>query len=409
MKAMKAMKAAKAMRAPKVSKHTTKNFERKLKLQVGSAPDRYMSATEVKLAVDMYHMRKQKPSHIAKMLGRDKSTITRVLFKKDAYNVKGVGRQKLLNFEDVSKIVAKTKAMVKEADSQYEVTVAMVRKAAKCKASEKTILKELHKRNIYFRKLREKPVLTSDDKKARLTFAKKHMKKSKVWWAKNVHAFIDNKHWPVYLNKNARKIAAQRTVRGAYRGLGDGLGEGYTKHSKVLKIGGKTILISAGLSSEKVLMWEQVKGMWTGAAAAGVYKNNLKKALDAAHPDKTSHCILEDNDPTGWKSKKGVAAKKDAKLKVFEIPPRSPDLNPCDYGLWKEVDKRMRKQEKNFAKDKKETRKKFAERLARTAKRLPKKFLLKLVCDMRRRCQRLFAAKGGHFEEGGKPTKAEAQ
>jgi len=370
---------------------------------------RYMSAVEKQLALDMYHLRKQKPSLIAEVMGRDHSTITRIVFKKKAYAAKGVGRPSMMTDADLDAFVKKTQEMVREADSEYEVTVPMVRRATKTQASEKTILKGLHKRGIFFRKLREKPVLTDEDKKMRYSFAKTHKKKSRIWWANNVHAYIDNKHWPVYLNKAARKMAAQRTVRGAYRARGDGLGKGYTKRPKVFKVGGKTITISAGISAKKVVMWKEIKGKWTGEVAASTYKDVLKKALDQAEPRKSAHIILEDNDPTGWKSKKGIKAKEDAKLRVLELPPRSPDLNPCDYGLWKEVDKRMRNQEKKHDKDKKESRKEYTQRLARTAQRLPATFLTKLVGDMQRRCQRLFEAKGGHFEEGGKRTKAESK
>ena len=41
-------------------------------------------------------------------------------------------------------------------------------------------------------------------------------------------------------------------------------------------------------------------------------------------------------------------------------------------------------------------------RLRRTAKNLPKEFIVNSIGDMRRRCQRLLEAKGHFFEEGGK-------
>jgi hypothetical protein len=372
------------------------------------ARNRFMSAEERAIALDMYHKQKMRPSLIAKDLGRDKSSITRAIFKKHLYK-KGVGRKKAITPKMVSKLSAKAKAMVKKADGEYEVTVTMIKKACRVKACNKTVLREFHKRGIYFRRLREKPVLTAADKKDRLRFATEYKGKPKSWWAKKVDAFIDNKHWAVCLNRTTRKVMAQRTVRGAFRARGDGLGEGYTKRAKVLKVGLKTCTVSAAISGSKVVMWKEIKGKWTGQKAADVYKESLKPALSKMRKTKGAHLILEDNDPTGWKSKKGVLVKKESKLKVLEIPRRSPDLNPCDYGLWKEVDKRMRKQEAKFSKEKKETRAEHVKRLTRTANRLPKKFLEKLTGDMSRRCQRLFKAKGGHFEEGGKPTKAESK
>ena len=87
-------------------------------------------------------------------------------------------------------------------------------------------------------------------------------------------------------------------------------------------------------------------------------------------PKKATRLILEDNDPTGYRPKKGVVAKGKAKLSGSDFPKRGPDLNPCDYGLWREVDRRTRKQEKKFAKGKTEARKQHAKRLSRTAKNL---------------------------------------
>ena len=86
---------------------------------------------------------------------------------------------------------------------------------------------------------------------------------------------------------------------------------------------------------------------------------------------------------------------------MFQIPKRSPQLNMCDYALWKEVDKRMRSQEKRFLPSFRESRVAFLKRLRRTAMRLPAAFINSSLKNMKVRCQRLAAAKGGHFEEGG--------
>ena len=128
----------------------------------------------------------------------------------------------------------------------------------------------------------------------------------------------------------------------------------------------------------------------------------LLAAMKKRWPSNKSWTLLEDNDPTGFKSKKGIIAKRQAKLKVFEIPKRSPDLNVCDYALWKQVARIMRRLEKRFPKGKRETRKQYLDRLRRAARNLPKSFIDHSIGDMRRRCQCLYAAKGGYFEEGGR-------
>ena len=111
---------------------------------------------------------------------------------------------------------------------------------------------------------------------------------------------------------------------------------------------------------------------------------------------------MEDNDPTGFKSSKGIAAKKAAKIKVFSIPKRSPDLNLMDFAIWKSVTTRMRRQERKFPRSKRETRAAYIARLRRTALNTPKSTVTKAIRNLQHRCKLLHKAKGGHIEEGGK-------
>ena len=86
---------------------------------------------------------------------------------------------------------------------------------------------------------------------------------------------------------------------------------------------------------------------------------------------------------------------------MFRIPKRSPDLNVLDYAIWSEVQRRMRKQEKRFPADKGETRAQFESRLNRTAAGLSADFN-RAIGDLKRRCELLYNAEGGLFEEGGR-------
>ena len=77
-------------------------------------------------------------------------------------------------------------------------------------------------------------------------------------------------------------------------------------------------------------------------------------------------------------------------------------MNVCDYALWKKVNRVMRRQEKKFPKLKRESRKQYVLRLKKAAQGLPKSFIENAIGDMHKRCLRLHAAKGGHFQEGGR-------
>lgn len=169
------------------------------------------------------------------------------------------------------------------------------------KLSSRTILNALHKRNIYFRRLRSKPRLTKDDIKERLEFATAYKGKSKAWWLKTLHLIIDLKRFQVFINAKGRDYAAQRDIRGAYRKPGEGLDQGYVTNPKALKYnpGAKSANIAAGVGNGKMRLWTEITGQWSGGAAETLYQGDLLKSLKRAYPGKVKFTVLEDNDPTG--------------------------------------------------------------------------------------------------------------
>ena len=84
---------------------------------------------------------------------------------------------------------------------------------------------------------------------------------------------------------------------------------------------------------------------------------------------------------------------------MLALPKRSPDLDVLDYAVWADVNRRMRKQEKNWTAKKKESREQYLARLRRTALGTDPKWLKKRMEDMPRRLGLLVKPKGGHFAE----------
>ena len=149
-------------------------------------------------------------------------------------------------------------------------------------------------------------------------------------------------------------------------------------------------------------MWHEVKDRWNAGTAVEMYTGPLRRALAKAHPNvRGSWRVLEDNDSTGYKSGQAVAAKANVGIQEFNLPKRSPDLNPLDFSLWATVNKKMRDQEKKWPKSKRETREQFLARLRRAAMSLPSDYITSIVGALERRCQQVVGAKGGHFAEGG--------
>jgi hypothetical protein len=344
----------------------------------------------------------KKPMEISLLLRRSLSTIVRHIGKlKSKKKCAPVGRPPCISEALKDRLVAKVKALTKAADAKYQVTAAMIRKSAALKCSNRTLLDALHSRGIYMHPLREKPVRTEEDEKDRLQFGSLHAPKPITFWTTKVDAYLDNKFFPVYLTGRTRDYAAKRIARGSFRGKGEGLSKGHVKPRKNLKYntGAPSIHISCAISASRVLMWHVIKGNWNAKAASEMCSNKLAPALRGAYPGRRRFRVLEDNDPSGYKSKLALDAKTREKIDGVQFPKRSPDLNPLDYGFWAEVNKRMRKQELRFKANKRETKAQYAARLRRTVMNLPPSFLKALVSSMKRRCADLVAAGGGDFQE----------
>jgi hypothetical protein len=285
-----------------------------------------MTPDEKRLAREMHFDRKVPPAQVAKAIGRDLSCVCRLLAQKHA--PAPIGRPKALSTKEVDNLVSLLEQMVDEADSTYEVTLVMLMKRSQVKACDRVVADALHERGYRFRDLREKPILTPANIKERHAWSKKYKDKSESWWQKNVDVHLDNHMFKCATTVSGRRLLAKRKVRGVYRKRGKSLRPGHVKPSAKLHLptGAKGILKTGGVGGGRVLVWHTVQGRWGGDEAQHVYTKVVAPALKKRYPKKTSFCVLEDNDPTGNNSGKGIAAKQESKLKVLKIPKHSPDL-----------------------------------------------------------------------------------
>jgi hypothetical protein len=139
-----------------------------------------------------------------------------------------------------------------------------------------------------------------------------------------------------------------------------------------------------------VRVWHYLPARWNAAAAVDMYHGPIIKALRKFRGKKAGYATIEDNDPTGYKSNKGVAAKDELKIKPLEFPRYSPDLNPLDYFLWAEVERRMQASRIT----RRESRDAYMARLRRTALAIPKAVITKAVAQLKRRSAEIVDAEG---------------
>ena len=293
--------------------------------------------------------------------------------------------------------------MLKAAKGRREVTASQLRVRAKVNACDHTVRRYLKRNGIVFKKLKEKILLSKDDKKKRMQWARLRTSRSKAAWLNTPHGIIDNKKFRIYRNGKGRDFAARRACRGAYQKKGTrgkALEDHLVKPSATLPYPSKGVIVSAAVIKGKIRMWDYVTHKsWCGAAAEKMYSGPLAKALRRAHPHQKRWTIIEDGDPSGYKSRRGKEAKKTVGIVTDDLPPRSPHLNVLDYSLWHAINERMREQEGSFPERRKETRDAYRARLRRTALGLPTSVVKKAVMDMHRRVRLAVAAKGGVFVE----------
>lgn len=340
---------------------------------------------------------------IAAALGRSTDAISKHVFKKNRKRTKSVGRPCLLPESKFNMILKAYHKLLREQKGK-EVTVNMVRKSLGLKCSAKTLSRAFWKHGVHFRPLYEKPDLLPADVRARKAWAEEHQHRSGQQWTKYVHAVIDNKTFPIYPTQKFRQYAARRRVRGAYRTKRRVFTAGYTKPSATLKqnTGAKAAMVTCAIGNGKVLLWHVTKGKWNAEAAERMYSGPLRRALEREYPHvRGPWRILEDNDPAGYKSGRGIAAKASVGISTLDLPKRSPDLNPLDFSFWAAVNKKMRETESKWPNTKTETRHGYLARLRRTAMRMPTEYVNSIMAAMSGRVQQVLQFNGGFFPEGG--------
>ena len=310
-------------------------------------------------------------AEIAELLDRDVFTVARRMQRAGMVGRGATaGRPRALSSDDEKRVVRTAERLIQQADGEWQVTADLIKTALKLKCCARVVREALHRHGVCFHPMRQKPIRTKEDVQQRIAFAREHSQKPVSFWVHKVDAYIDNKFFPTYLNAKARAYARKLRPRGTCRATRDGLGRGH----------------SVGISAEKVLSCHIVDDIWNKNSAAVVYRDVLVPALRQARPGKSKFLILEDNDPTGYKSKLAQDTKKELGVTVLELPKRSPDLNPLDYAFWSEVNGRLRSQEAEFPDKFTETRCQFAKRLRRTVLGVPPATLCAMVSNMKRRC-----------------------
>ena len=305
------------------------------------------------------------------------------------------GRRKKLTSTQAQRLFDKRRALVARARGERYVPLQEVRRAARVPAiDDTTAARYLRAYGVVWRRMREKPPRTEAHEESRKAVCNTWRKRPASFWTDSVDLIIDAKKYALPGNDAAARRLRQQRVQATLRTRGEGLDPGHTRpHPKKHNFNaGGYARILAGICGDRVVLWEEVRGSWSGQRAADMYAGPIKRVLQKHRPGKRSWLIMEDNDPAGFKSRKGIRAKEEHNLTPLSQPPYSPDLNPLDFCLWRAIEtKTLAGRRKN------ETAAVYKARLRKTALSMPRGEVKKAVQAIRKRAQDIFKAGGGHI------------
>lgn len=304
------------------------------------------------------------------------------------------GRKRKLSAAQLRKLHETRARLIKEKDNDSEVHMDEVMKKARVThVAPSTVSK--HWKNQYgiaWRPPREKPYRTPEDCKERVAMCKRWKHLPNDYFTDRVDGIMDNKQWPIYTHERARKVARQRRVRGHYRTKSEGLKRGFTrpKSKKTACNAGARVNVCAVIIDCKVKVWHYLPKRWSGAAATKLYEDCVIKALKKHRGEKAKYKLVEDNDPTGFKSKAAIEKKHELGIETFDWPRYSPDLMPHDYWLWTEVARRM-------GPLRTESQAAYKLRLRKTALAIPKSVVKAAVLRMKPKADEVVKERGGNI------------
>lgn len=307
------------------------------------------------------------------------------------------GRKASLLQKDVKKLDKVRKQMVKKADSAKRVTYADIQKKAGLakKCSLRTIEDALRAEGVGYKAPRRKVYLSEADAKVRLSVAEKWIRRPTSYWTEKVHAYVDNKAFPLPLTAKQRHKFAQTRITGHLRKPSEGVEKGFTKpRTEHSWLGIPSVNVTAAVAKDKIILWHVHDKPWNGSTAAETYKGPVLTALKKTWGAMPAYNIVEDGDRKGNQSGKGLRAKLEAKIRTQTLPPRSPCWMPLDYAVWTEIGRAMMKTAPRH--HGRESKVVHVKRSRKATMSLPRGFVKKTVKRMRSNIQGVIDANGFH-------------
>jgi len=254
--------------------------------------------------------------------------------------------------------------------------------------STKTIHRALRKKNYYYRQSRKKGLLSASDKAKRLKFARVALKFDSEFWTKQITFYLDGVSFSHKYNPYAEARAVSSM---AWRKPGEGLD--ITTKGRKEGSGGRLANFYVAIAYGKgVVLCSQYHWQVTGERFAKFIENIFPVAFEKCGVHPNGRLWLQDGDPRQV-SKAAKTAWEHLGSKHFEIPARSPDINPIE-NMFHLVRKQLKEDALNLNITN-ESYNDFSKRVANTLLNISPEIIDKTIESMRTRMIEIVKRKGG--------------
>lgn len=256
--------------------------------------------------------------------------------------------------------------------------------------SVRTVQRILNKHGYNFLKARRKGILSAEDTRKRLRYAKVMKGKHPNFWKEDIAFYFDGVG---FIHKTRPKENAMACRGQVWRKPGEGLHLGCTSKGQKAGNGGKQAKFFVGISYNRGVICAEQYTELNGESFAQFIRTHFSKIFSRS--GKIGKQWIQDGDPS-QNSAKARAALHEIGANLLPIPPRSPELNPIE-NVFSFVKKELRKQVL-LNNVEKETYEEFSLRVKATLYSSSTIRINNIIDSVGKRLSRIIIRKGGRIE-----------